>query len=190
MPDATLAQRKRDLRRLALDRRRSAVSKSANEAATKHLIASLEAAPSNLAISGYMPIGTEIDPVPALTAIAETGRTICLPVIQGRGQALLFRHWTPASPMIEGDFGALIPRGGDYISPGIVVTPLLAFDATGARMGYGGGFYDRTLQSLQRNPDLSAIGFAFAAQEIELVPTEPTDQRLDAIVTENGIRHF
>ena len=183
MSGVDVATRKADTRREALDRRREAQSKEANARATKHLVTWLMATDGALSISGYMPIGTEIDTIPTLTQLAEAGRTVCLPVIQGRGEPLIFRQWTPDSPMIEGDFGALIPRSGDYLEPDILITPLLAFDATGARMGYGGGFYDRTLVGLRSKRPTFSIGFAFGAQEVAAVPTEATDQRLDALVT-------
>jgi 5-formyltetrahydrofolate cyclo-ligase len=89
--------------------------------------------------------------------------------------------------MIEGEFGALIPESGDWLVPEVLVVPLLAFDRRGYRLGYGGGFYDRTLELLRAMGPVKAIGFAFAAQEIDRVPTEATDQPLDLIVTERGI---
>ena len=141
-------------------------------------------------VSAYMAIQTEIDPMPVMRRLHEDGRRLCLPVIQGHGLPLIFREWTPDSALIEGDFGALIPRGGAEVEPQILITPLVAFDASGARMGYGGGFYDRTLERLRRQRPTQAIGFAFAGQEVPRLPAEPTDQPLDAIVTENGLRHF
>ena len=92
--------------------------------------------------------------------------------------------------MVAGDFGALIPQSGDWIEPEVVIVPLVAFDARGYRLGYGGGFYDRTLEGLRAKRPTLAVGFAFAAQEMPRVPIEATDQPLDAIVTEDGIRLF
>ncbi len=92
--------------------------------------------------------------------------------------------------MVAGEFGALIPAVGDWIIPQVVIVPLVGFDARGYRLGYGGGFYDRTLEGLRATGPVVAIGFAFAAQEMAEVPIEATDQRLDMIVTEQGVRHF
>ena len=92
--------------------------------------------------------------------------------------------------MIAGDFGALIPAEGPWLVPQVLIVPLLSFDARGYRLGYGGGFYDRTLEGLRARGPVLAVGFAFAAQEVDTVPTEPTDQRLDAVVSETGVRVF
>ena len=92
--------------------------------------------------------------------------------------------------MLEGEFGALIPAEGAWIEPEVLIVPLLAFDARGFRLGYGGGFYDRTLEGLRARRPTLALGFAFAAQEMDEVPIEDTDQPLDAIVTETGVRLF
>jgi len=86
-----------------------------------------------------------------------------------------------------GEFGALIPQEGAWLEPELLIVPLVAFDRRGYRLGYGGGFYDRTLQALRAHKPTLAIGFAFAAQELPLVPTDTTDQPLDAIITEQGL---
>ena len=139
------------------------------------------------ALAGYMPMRTEIDPLPAMAA---HDGPVGVPVIVGAGQALQFRRWHPDTEMISGEFGALIPKTGDWITPTVVIVPLVGFDAQGYRLGYGGGFYDRTLEALRARGPVVAIGFAFAAQEMPHVPIEPTDQRLDIMVTEQGIRRF
>lgn len=136
-------------------------------------------------IAGYMPIRTEADPIPAMTALARHNK-LCVPVIDGAGLPLRFRAWHPNAEMIEGPFGASVPAQGDWLTPGIVIVPLVAFDSLGNRLGYGGGFYDRTLEGLRTRGATRAIGFAFAAQEQETLPLEPTDQPLDVIVTEAG----
>lgn len=129
-----------------------------------------------------MPMRTEVDCLPAMAAHSGP---VGVPVILGPGQALRFRRWTPGARLVPGDFGALIPEVGDWVEPRVLVVPLLAFDRRGYRLGYGGGFYDRTLEGLRARGPVTAIGFAFAAQEVPEVPTEPTDQRLDLIVTES-----
>ena len=138
-------------------------------------------------LSGYWPIRTEPDPRPAMSAHPGA---LCLPVVVGPGQPLAFRRWHPGAAMEPGAFGAAIPQDTTEITPQILIVPLLAFDARGYRLGYGGGFYDRTLQGLRASGPVVAIGFAYGAQEVDAVPIEPTDQPLDFIVTEAGIRAF
>lgn len=138
-------------------------------------------------LAGYMPMRTEIDPLPAMAA--HRGQ-VGVPVIIGAAQPLRFREWSPDAKMVEGAFKALIPETGAWVEPAVLIVPLLAFDARGYRLGYGGGFYDRTLEGLRAKGPVLAVGFAFAAQEVAQVPTEATDQRLDAVVTEAGLRLF
>ena len=137
-------------------------------------------------LAGYMAMRTEIDPTSAMEEAAAHG-PVGVPVIIGAGQPLQFRLWEPDSTMIKGEFGAMIPQAGDWMIPQIVIVPLVAFDRKGGRLGYGGGFYDRTLEKLRAAQPTMAIGFAYAAQEDEDLPLEPTDQPLDLIVTEQGI---
>lgn len=137
-------------------------------------------------IAAYMPIQTEIDPLPVMAEMAQHG-PVCVPVIQGDGQALLFREWRPGCAMCEGPFGAQVPADGAWLVPEIVIVPLVAFDRQGGRLGYGGGFYDRTLEGLRARRPTLAIGFAYGAQETDALPLEPTDQPLDAVITEHGV---
>ncbi len=138
-------------------------------------------------LAGYMPIRSEIDPLPAMAA---HDGPVCVPVIEAPATPLRFRQWTPDAPMVAGAFGAMIPAGGAWLVPQVVIVPLVAFDKRGFRLGYGGGFYDRTLEGLRAIQPVLAVGFAFAAQELPEVPIEPTDQPLDAVVTEQGILTF
>ena len=137
-------------------------------------------------LAGYMPIQTEIDPRPAMSAWAAAGR-VCVPVIEGPGLPLSFRAWHPGARMVEGPFRALVPAEGEDLVPDVLIVPLVAFDRKGGRLGYGGGFYDRTLEMLRAKRATLAIGFAYAAQEAEDLPLEPTDQPLDMVVTEAGV---
>lgn len=137
-------------------------------------------------LAGYMAMRTEIDPIAAMEEAAAHG-PVGVPVIMGKGQPLQFRAWEPDCAVIKGEFGAMIPENGDWMTPEIVIVPLVAFDRTGGRLGYGGGFYDRTLEQLRAARPTMAIGFAYAAQEDENLPLEPTDQPLDLIVTEHGV---
>lgn len=142
-----------------------------------------------VALSGYMPIRTEIDPLPAMAEAAAHG-IVSVPVIVAAGLPLRFSRWEPDIMMKEGPFGAMIPEVDDFIEPEILIVPLVAFDAHGGRLGYGGGFYDRTLQGLRSRRPTLAIGFAYDAQEADELPLEPTDQPLDMVVTENRVLTF
>ena len=137
-------------------------------------------------LAGYMPMRTEIDPLPAMAEAAAHG-PVGVPVIMGRATPLRFRLWEPDCALIDGEFGAKIPANGDWMIPQILIVPLVAFTRAGGRLGYGGGFYDRTLEQLRAAQPTMAIGFAYAAQEDPDLPLEPTDQPLDLIVTEQGI---
>jgi 5-formyltetrahydrofolate cyclo-ligase len=179
------AEDKAAARQAAFAARKTAFAAGQGDAA-QHLIAALEPHRGKV-LSGYMPMRTEIDPLPAMAAHQGL---VGVPVIIGKGMALRFRQWTPDVEMVEGAFKAMIPATGDWVTPQVLIVPLLAFDARGYRLGYGGGFYDRTLQGLRATGPVLAIGFAFAAQEVSAVPIDATDQRLDMIVTEKGIRTY
>lgn len=150
------------------------------------MLSSVLAGHRGVPLSGYMPIRTEIDPLPAMAEAAAYG-PVGIPVIIGAGQPLRFAKWEPDMALIEGAFGARIPENPEFFEPEMVIVPLVAFDAQGGRLGYGGGFYDRTLEQLRARRATLAIGFAYAAQEAERLPLEPTDQRLDFVVTETGV---
>ena len=141
-------------------------------------------------ISGYMPIKTEISPLEAMKQLTSCGKRLCLPVVQSACKPLVFKEWTPVSSMVRGAFGAQIPENGLVLNPELLIVPLVAFDRNGARLGYGGGFYDRSLDQLRRQKRTIAVGFAYSSQEVEKVPIERTDQQLDMVVTENEIIHF
>lgn len=140
-------------------------------------------------ISGYMPIRTEIDPLPAMAEMARHG-PVGVPVILGDGQPLEFRRWDEKTAMEPGPFGAVIPINSEIVVPKVLIVPLVAFDRQGHRLGYGGGFYDRSLELLRGRGDILAVGFAYADQQVEDLPTEPTDQVLDAVVTDQGVITF
>ena len=171
-------------RKAAFAARKLARSADAESAAIPHLLAVLHPL-AGQTLAGYRPIRTEISPLPAMAAMAAFG-PVGVPVIAGQGLPLAFHKWTPDTAMVEGPFGARVPANGRPVLPQVLIVPLLAFDARGYRLGYGGGFYDRTLEKLRAAGPVQAIGFAFSGQQIAQVPTEPTDQRLDLIVTEQG----
>jgi 5-formyltetrahydrofolate cyclo-ligase len=134
-------------------------------------------------LAGYMPMRTEISPLAAMRAHAVTG-AVGVPVIQAQAQPLRFARWSPDCAMVPGEFGAEVPGHLEWLEPEVLIVPLVAFDRRGGRLGYGGGFYDRTLAGLRARGPVMAVGFAFAAQEAEALPLEDTDQPLDLIVTE------
>lgn len=150
------------------------------------LLADVLAGHGGQILSGYMPMRTEISPLAAMRAHAATG-AVCVPVIQGKGMPLRFARWTPEGEMVAGDFGAQVPAVLEWLEPEVLIVPLVAFDRRGGRLGYGGGFYDRTLAGLRARGPVLAVGFAFAAQEAEELPLEATDQSLDLIVTEREV---
>jgi 5-formyltetrahydrofolate cyclo-ligase len=180
-----LAAIKAEARARAFAARKAAHRNGQGQAA--EILADFLAAHRQRPMAGYMAMRTEIDP---LAAMAAHQGPLGVPVILGAGQALRFREWAPGCALVEGAFKAMIPAEGAWVEPEVLIVPLVAFDARGYRLGYGGGFYDRTLEGLRARRPTLAVGFAFAAQEMAEVPTEPTDQPLDAIVTENGVLTF
>ena len=151
--------------------------------------------PRGAVVSGYWPLDGELDIRPLLAQIHQMGHPIGLPVVKGKGQPLLFRRWSPGAPLVQGSFKVMTPpEGVPEVEPDVLLVPLLAFDRAGYRLGYGGGFYDRTLEKRRREAHsgrpVLAIGIAFAAQETERLPQGPYDQRLDWIVTEAWAKVF
>jgi 5-formyltetrahydrofolate cyclo-ligase len=177
----TLSEIKKQARAEAFARRKTAFA--ARRASDSTALREVLAGHGGAILSGYMPMRTEIDCLPAMSAHKGP---VCVPVIQAPATPLKFREWSPDTKMVMGTFGAEIPESGEWLVPDILIVPLLAFDRQGYRLGYGGGFYDRTLERLRAQKPVIAIGFAFAAQEVAQVPIEPTDQPLDMIVTEAG----
>ncbi len=183
MIDAALTEAKAEARRAAFARRKAAHAAGIGPGPC---LGRVLAAHRGRPLAGYMPMRTEIDPLPAMAEAAAHG-PVGVPVIREPGQPLDFALWTPETEMVAGAFGALIPADPQPMVPEVLIVPLVAFTRAGARLGYGGGFYDRTLEALRATRPTLAIGFAYAAQEAPALPMEPTDQPLDLIVTEAGI---
>ncbi len=174
-------------RKAALARRKAA--HGADDGAGAARLAEVLARYRGRPLAGYMPIRSEIDPRPAMAEAATHG-PVGVPVIEGPGLPLNFSRWRPGCVLREGPFGAMVPAVDDFFEPEVLIVPLVAFDRRGGRLGYGGGFYDRTLERLRARRPTLAIGFAYAAQEADELPLEPTDQPLDLVVTDREVIAF
>jgi 5-formyltetrahydrofolate cyclo-ligase len=142
-------------------------------------------------VAGYSPIRSEIDPAPLMRKLAAQGAQLALPVITARGQSLRFRVWSPNDRLLQGPLGILEPSpAAAEITPDIVLVPLAAFDRGGHRIGYGAGHYDRTLAQLHKSKGFTAIGLAFAAQQVKTVPALQHDVALDYVLTETQVFDF
>lgn len=143
-------------------------------------------------VAGYWPLRDEMDPRPLMRHLAATGIDTCLPAMTGRGRPLEFRRWREGDPLVPGAFGVMEPvPEADMVRPALVLAPMLAFDRAGRRLGYGAGFYDRTLAALRaaRSP-VTVLGVGHAAQEMDVVPVDGYDQPLDAVATERELILF
>jgi 5-formyltetrahydrofolate cyclo-ligase len=139
-------------------------------------------------ISGLMPLKSEINPLPLMKKLAEAGARLALPAIQGRGHPLIMRAYAFGDKLARGQWGIREPKPESAeIAPDILIVPLAAFDRAGNRIGYGAGYYDMTLAALRAQKKVTAVGIAFAAQEIDQVPATDRDERLDLVLTERGV---
>jgi 5-formyltetrahydrofolate cyclo-ligase len=139
-------------------------------------------------VSAYWPLGDEIDPRPLMLALHSLGHRLVLPAIRAAGEPLDFRAWQPGEPLVPAGFGTQEPAAtAPSVAPSVLLVPLLAFDAAGYRLGYGGGFYDRSLALLRAAGDTLAVGLAYADQQVAAVPRGATDQPLDLVVTERDV---
>jgi 5-formyltetrahydrofolate cyclo-ligase len=187
-----IALRKAELRRGALASRDALPAHERQAAA-----ATISARPFPLPIpprtivSGFMPMKTEIDPLPLMRKLEGQGARLALPVLVGRGRPLVMRAWTFGEPLSAGVWGIREPEPeADAVAPDILLVPLLAFDRAGGRIGYGGGYYDRTIAALREKKTVTAVGIAFAAQEVAQVPVGAGDARLDLVLTEREVIDF
>ena len=188
----TASASKADLRAAALAKR-DALSDEQRAAAAQALATRklpFEIAPGTI-VSGYSPIRNEIDPVPWMRKLAEQGAKLALPAVLARGKSLAFRAWSPDDRLMLGPLGILEPSpAAAELVPDIMLVPLAAFDAAGHRIGYGAGHYDYTLAHLRKMKAITAIGVAFAVQQIKAVPAQPHDVALDFVLTEKKVFDF
>lgn len=160
----------------------------AAELAARHFFDAIALDPSDV-VAVYWRIRDELDCQPILVKLMDSGQKVVLPVVMGPEEPLDLRVWEQGASLYEAGFGTLAPSDlAPRAEPDVVVMPLLAYDRLGTRLGYGGGYYDRTLASMKKRPRL--IGLAFSAQELDRIPREAHDVPLDAVVTEAGVRHF
>lgn len=192
MTDETKLEAKKELRAAALARRKAAFGHHGAEASRKiaaHGVDFLAATPGAI-VSGFAAINDEINPAPLMTWLQAEGFRLALPVMQGRGKPLLMRAWTPGDAMNAAAWGIAEPMDDKpAVDPDILLVPLLAFDARGYRLGYGGGFYDRTLQRLRKLKPVVAVGLAYDELRVDAVPAESYDERLDWVLTPSGPLH-
>jgi 5-formyltetrahydrofolate cyclo-ligase len=136
-------------------------------------------------VSGFSPMKSEINPVPLMRKLADAGARLALPVIAGRGKPLIMRAWSFGEPLASGQWGIREPLPeASEAAPDILLVPLAAFDRTGHRIGYGAGYFDMTISALRARKAITAVGIAFAVQEISSVPATERDARLDLVLTE------
>jgi 5-formyltetrahydrofolate cyclo-ligase len=139
-------------------------------------------------VAGFMPMKSEINPLPLMRRLAGAGARLALPVVAGRGRPLILRAFVFGDPLAAGVWGIREPLPtAPEVAPDVVIVPLAAFDRTGHRIGYGAGYYDLTIADLRAGKAVTAIGIAFAAQEIAAVPATSRDARLDLVLTEHEV---
>jgi 5-formyltetrahydrofolate cyclo-ligase len=191
MADRTVEQAKAELR-LRAHASRAAIAHDlrtdAARAVAEHFFAAVPLASTDV-VAGYWRIKDEMDCKPILVRLMDQLQPVCLPVVLGDEEPLALRLWEQGAALYEAGFGTLAPSElAPEVEPDVIIMPLLGFDKHGTRLGYGGGYYDRTLARLGRRPRL--VGIAFADQEMDLIPREPHDVPLDVIVTERGAHIF
>lgn len=184
---------KQELRRMALTQR-DALPVAERRAAAQAIAMRELSVPfgEGTIVAGYSPIRSECDPVPLMRKLAARGAQLALPIVEGKDKPLAFGEWRQGQQLVPGPYGILQPRAEAMpLDPDIVLVPLVAFDRTCRRIGYGAGYYDRTLAGFraQRRPVI-AVGIAFAAQEISAVPHDGHDERLDLVLTEREAIDF
>ena len=184
-----ISNQKAELRRDALARR-DALSAQIRKAAAEAIAARefpLGVTPGTI-VSGFMPLNSEINPLPLMQKLSAAGAQLALPAIAGRGKPLIMRAWPWGAPLDRGQWGIREPKPeAAEVEPDILLVPLLAFDRAGHRIGYGAGYYDLTIAQLRARKTMTAVGIAFAVQEIPAVPATPRDARLDLVLTEREV---
>ena len=186
-------EKKKGLQRIQAKQQRAkafALNPRAGEQVCQQLLDSKKLK-TNQIVAVYWPLGDELDPMPLLNRLHALGHQTLLPVMLGAGKPLLFRKWESNDSLKTAQFGTYEPcEDKPVLKPDVILAPLLAFDRHGYRLGYGGGFYDRTIENLRQTESVSVFGVAYAAQEMNQVVRGPFDQPLDAVITELGVISF
>jgi 5-formyltetrahydrofolate cyclo-ligase len=139
-------------------------------------------------VSGFSPLKSEINPLPLMRRLADAGAQLALPVVAGRGKPLIMRAFAFGDALASGQWGIREPKSeAGEVAPDILLVPLLAFDRSGHRVGYGAGYYDMTIAKFRAMKRITAVGVAYAAQQIDTVPVTPRDARLDLVLTERDV---
>ena len=188
----TIARQKDVLRQEALARR-DALPAAERQAAAEAIAARAcpVVLPRGAIVSGFMPMKSEINPLPLLKQLAAQGARLALPVVAGRGNPLIMRAWEFGAPLEPGAWDIRQPKSdAPEVDPDILIVPLAAFDGSGHRIGYGAGYYDMTINRLRGLKSVTAVGIGFAAQEIPEVPATERDARLDLVLTERDVIDF
>jgi 5-formyltetrahydrofolate cyclo-ligase len=190
MPASTIIDElKAELRQEALARR-EALAPDARAAVAQAIAARPFPMPvsAGTIVSAFMPLKSEINPLPLMRKLAEDGARLALPVVAGKGKPLTMRAYAFGDTLAAGVWGIREPKpDAPEVFPDILLVPLLAFDRRGHRLGYGAGYYDMTITALRARKTVVAVGIAYAAQEVAEVPTTPRDARLDLVLTENEV---
>ncbi len=185
---------KRELRTMSKSLRKQAFNKYGIDASvliSQHFKEWFQERKNIETIAFYYPIGSEIDPFPLVNALVGFSIRFCLPVVVGAQSPLIFKEWNRNSKLMDSSYGTKVPAQGQTLIPDLILTPLLAFDHAGSRLGYGGGFYDRTIELLKRDTNIFVLGLAFECQRTDvIIPIEPTDQKIDCVLTEKGFQFF
>ncbi len=139
----------------------------------------------NAVVAGYRPIHDEIDPTPLMETFHCEQARLALPCVAARGEPLVFRGWAPGQDLITGAFKVEEPEpSAPELQPQLILAPMLGFDEKGRRLGYGAGFYDRTIQRLRASGSVTVVGLAFSAQKLSRTPTDRYDMPVDWVITE------
>jgi 5-formyltetrahydrofolate cyclo-ligase len=142
-------------------------------------------------VAAYMPINSELDLGPTLTKIRALEKKICLPLILSQNAPLQFKVWEHGAKLVVGEFNVLVPVSEEILEPDLILCPMLRFDPDGFRLGYGGGFYDRTIDHLSKRKSIFTMGCGYSQQlSQKCLPKGDHDKSLDSVVTEHGITFF
>jgi 5-formyltetrahydrofolate cyclo-ligase len=189
----SVSDAKAAMRRTAMEIRKAAAGRHGTGILAKlpDGILSPALSPAAAVVSAYFAMGDEIDPAPLVAQLVGQGATIVMPCVPGKGVPLVFRAWSPGNQTVAAGFGTREPApDAPMRDPDVLLVPLLAFDRKGFRLGYGGGYYDRTLQRLRRTAEIVAVGIAYDEQRVDAVPHDANDQPIDWILTPSGLRRL